>query len=307
MARTAMAMTVAAALMMLGCGAATATEVYWTPAHEQAPQGIQSSITWGDLDADGDADIARGSDFVCWNDGGCPGPPVWRVQMGVLPGTPSCSYRQTTLGDLDGDGDLDLIYGCFEPQLHMFWNVGTPQVPAWQYDPSMFQGGANYSVPFLADLDGDGDLDLIMVTGCAGAFFRENVGTPQAPVWGGSSVNIPPVYLPPPASIALGDLDGDGDLDFLGFSTDTPLTCWENVGTPQSWSFVENPAMLTGIALPPGSRWGLALPDLDCDGDLDLLVVVMVGYAMETFAYLNEGPTPVSPATWSSIKALYRQ
>lgn len=305
MTRMAVRVVIVAALVLLASGAASATVVYWTPAHELAPQGWDMSfITWGDLDADGDDDIARSSDLVWWNDGGCPGPPFWRVEQHVLPETPGgCVYRKDTLGDLDADGDLDLVSGCFQQMMYMHWNVGTPQVPQWQYDPSMFSGGANYTVPFLADLDGDGDLDLVMVTGSAAAFFWRNIGTPQAPIWDTTAQFIPPILLGPPAAIAVADLDGDADLDIIGITDDTPLQCWENVGTPQGWSFVENPAMLTGVNELGSGGWGIAMPDVDCDGDPDLLVA---GDDRVRLLYLNESTTSVTPTSWGTIKALYR-
>ena len=308
MARTAMAMTIVATLGFLVSSVGSATEVYWTPAHDLAPQGILSSITWGDLDADGDDDVVRGGDFVCWNTGGCPGPPVWQVEVGVVPPLSNCSYRQTTLGDLDADGDLDLVYGCFQPQLHMFWNTGTPQMPAWHYDPAAFDSieGASYAAPHLGDLDADGDLDLIISSGSHVAALFENAGTPQTPIWTPGQV-LGGVYLNGSnAVVALADLDGDSDLDMVGLTVSTPPQSWENTGGPGQWQFTENPAMLTGVDPPSGQWWGLALPDVDCDGDPDLLAIVYVQGGTQQLLWLNESAVAVRAASWTTIKALYR-
>ncbi|MBM3308586.1 MAG: VCBS repeat-containing protein [Candidatus Eisenbacteria bacterium] len=304
MARTAMAMTVAAALMVAGCGAATATTVYWTPAHELAPPGWRLDfMTWGDLDGDGDDDVCAFAQY--WNDGGCPGPPVWRVASCVLPGLWEYIELSSTLGDLDADGDLDVIRGCREPALLMFWNIGTPHVPQWQYDPSVFgPGGDTVMCPCLTDLDGDGDLDIVMVGAGGGVWFCENTGTPTAPQFSyGGCTSIPLGVQPPFAFITVGDLDGDGDLDIITITTDdTPSRCWENIGTPEEWLFAENPAMLTGVT-EPARGFGIALPDIDCDGDPDLLIVDGHG---GVYLYMNETVTSASPATWGTIKALYR-
>lgn len=296
-----MALVIVAAWLLVASGTAAATTVYWTPAHELAPQGSVSFITRGDLDGDGDDDVSSGG-FQYWNDGDCPGPPVWRREPGVLPWPSSCPFGQAALGDLDGDGDLDAIVGCFQPGLYMFWNVGTPQIPEWRYDPSMF-GGRNYAVPRLADLDDDDDLDLVLLGGDGGTWFRKNTGTPQAPQWG-PWVPIPMSPLGPPGFFDMGDLDGDGDLDIVRVNEIRPLQCWENVGTPQAWSFVENPAMLTGVNLGSGGT-GIALPDVDCDGDPDLLVAGLDGYGTGLL-YLNESVTSALPTSWGVIKALYR-
>jgi hypothetical protein len=294
---------IAAPLVLLGSSAATAETVHWTPAHELAPQEYMSTLTWGDLDADGDDDVACTSNCLWWNEGGCPGPALWRREAHVLPGTSEpCTSRRDALGDLDADGDLDLVAGCFQEMMYMYWNVGTPDAPSWEYDPSVFSGGAYFSVPFLADLDGDSDLDIILVTGCGAAFFWRNTGTQQVAIWDTSVQVITPILLGAPAAIAAGDLDGDGDLDIVGITDDTPLQCWENVGTPQVWQVVENSAMLTGVEEPGQGGLGIALPDVDCDGDPDLLFSSNgAGYL-----YLNDSISAVTPVTWGAIRALYK-
>ena len=79
--------------------------------------------------------------------------------------------------------------------------------------------------------------------------------------------------------------------------------CFENAGTPQTPTWVENESLLTGI-----DRYveglGLDLADLDGDGDLDLLSKEA---GEEPVVYLNCGPvTLVEPTSWSAIKAMFR-
>ena len=301
--------TIAVLLCLLGClvgaGVAPGSEVHWTPAHELAPAGIYGCMAAGDLDGDGDDDIADFTFFHVYRNTGCPGPPNWDREDDVLlhMNMLGCTGGYATFGDVDADGDLDLVYGCYECcSLRMVWNVGTPQSPAWEY------GGAiagdpyieSYSYPCLADMDADGDLDVIATDQGGSTFLYENTGTPQVPFWAPRE-SVPDIDFGGMMDIVvLGDLDGDGDLDFLGGSDG--VECWENVGTPQEWSFVRNDAMLTGVDEPTDGVHGVALPDVDCDGDCDLLIS---SWGV-VYLYLNDQFTPVESGSWGTIKALYR-
>jgi hypothetical protein len=300
---------IVAVTVILAGASASATTLYWTPAHYLAPSGYLLPPTACDLDGDGDYDVtaldAR-PPYHYWNVG-TPQMPAWQLDMTQFTGIINCSIiggSPGDFGDLDGDGDQDLVFGCFYGDLHMNWNVGTPQVPAWLDDPSMFQGLAIHwkPAPLLADLDADGDLDLLIVRDDFAPRYLENTGSPTSPQWTDRG-NVSGITFAHPAHVyaALGDLDGDGDLDMVGSCYGPNIQCWENVGTPQGFQFVENPSMLIGVVAPQG--YGLDLLDIDADGDPDLL---FGGAYFVNYLYLNERVSPVEARTWGSIKALYR-
>lgn len=294
-------------LLVLCCGASDATEVHWVPAHHLAPDGGLKSPAAGDLDGDSDYDISVYlSHFQYWNIG-TPAVPTWKLDTSWFDGIPSCADPSGTYGDVDQDGDLDLVIGAYDERLRFCWNIGTPQEPAWQYDPSVFDtiwilpGGAD---PHFADLDADGDLDLTVTTAFCYVKLIENIGTSTEPVWAEAGY-VDGITLDSGGSpaTAFGDIDRDGDLDAIGVTSLSAPQCWENVGSPQSYEFVENPSMLIGVEQPTIGGFGLELFDIDADGDLDLLIAP---WGCGGHLFLNEGYVPVESRSWTTIKAMFR-
>lgn len=97
---------------------------------------------------------------------------------------PGITSVHPAFGDLDGDGDKDLLLGEYEGKVHYFVNNATSGGIA-QFDLilpnfSNIDVGA-MSMPFLADLDEDGDLDLIIGEQMGNLNYFENKGTATQP------------------------------------------------------------------------------------------------------------------------------
>ena len=90
-------------------------------------------------------------------------------------------YIHPTFGDLDDDGDNDMVIGTDQGILHLFRNDGTPQAPFYVLDEANY-AGIDYDLsthPFLFDLNLDGLLDLIVGDYYGRFHYHENAGTPE--------------------------------------------------------------------------------------------------------------------------------
>ncbi len=125
--------------------------------------------------------------------------------------------NQLTIGDLDGDGDLDIVWangGGFSSAgaaqvARIFINDGA----GFFTDESAARGAAsgNFRGAELGDIDGDGDLDLILaedfnrlpnlLVNNGSGFFTDQ-----------SAARLPPLNLSATRA-QFGDIDNDGDLD----------------------------------------------------------------------------------------------
>jgi hypothetical protein len=124
--------------------------------------------------------------------------------------------------DWDGDGDLDLLLGSNSGALFVRRNEGTAQKAAFATESvAMDVKVSTEAMPFLADWDGDGLVDLLCGTGVGGVVWFRNVGRQGAPSFGPEQTLVAtngPAGRPWPSQrtqVSVSDHDGDGDLDLL--------------------------------------------------------------------------------------------
>jgi hypothetical protein len=235
-----------------------------------------ADVQAGDLDGDGDTDLAvavfgysRGA--VLWLEN----KQNFQFEQHELLNAPGAIH--VPIADFDGDGDLDIATGVSqdEEELWGFENLGGGKFQARQLwmTVNLDLGSAGL---VQADLDGDGDMDLLLPAGdnledfdaygqpYHGCYWFENQG-------GWKFVEHRIADLPGTYAAATSDLDHDGDLDVVLVSMTNDWTnphaasvVWlENDGRQnfKTWQIDSHPIHLVTVAV----------GDIDGDGKDDIV------------------------------------
>jgi hypothetical protein len=278
---------------------------------QRASRHGANTLAVADLDGDGAPDILWGDFFepgLLWlhNVGTCRHLDFHSEHIPFPRNAPleTSGYNAPAFGDLRGLGRLDLVVGvlggAFNPvktsrdNLYRLDQTGPDR---WTVVTTRLLDGLDLgseSVPAFADVDGDGDSDLVVGTKIepedlhqGGLYWLENVGSRTEPSFRlrGRLAVAPAFHYAP----ALGDLDGDGRPDLVLGQFHDAIAWYRNAGgtgTPR-FTLVDS-----AIArLPHGSNAVPTLHDIDGDGDLDLFVGESSGRIL---FFRNEG-TPRAP------------
>jgi len=190
-------------------------------------------------------------------------------------------------GDLDGDGDFDLLLANkIDPAdrstsiIYRFENIGTTTAPELQKTGSLNLPKGYHLAPVLADLDNDGLADLLLGNWKGGIDYYKNTGDGFELV----KKNIAELERGSNAVPTIADIDNDGDLDLIAGESGGGVVLFRNTGSESAPEFtLENDYFM---GLKADSRSAPAFYDFDSDGDLDLFLGTKIdGYLF----YRNNG------------------
>jgi predicted CXXCH cytochrome family protein len=248
----------------------------------------------GDVDDDGDQDFVTG-----WNDRGvrfhentAGDASAWSTLLvGTFP--VGSEIRSVELGDLEGDGDLDVLVAGMDTSgsprdgfVRVFVNTAgdgsawTERVVRDYNGTFSFYGETSAA---FGDFDRDGDLDVASGWWTTDTRWHENQNG-DGTAWG--DVQVATSFYES-YRIAVGDVTGDGYADILNGTRNGPVRVYRNDSAGASWTYVGNAAVAEDVH-------DIAVGDLDGDEDEDLVVT---SWGQAAVVKLN---TAGDGTTWSS-------
>lgn len=251
-----------------------------------------------DLDDDGDFDLLVGIG-ESFNPGPEPGltlgfrntgtsqNPGFTLDNTLVSGIPDVGLNSyPAFADLNNDEDYDLLIGRDGGALFYYENTGTKVIPAWTRENLTFasvETSTYWKNPCFADLDSDGDFELVYGTSSGTLYVYRNNGTLSDPDFQYYPDYFKIVRLDGNSStVSLADFDGDGDNDLLSGIWTGKFVYFRNDGNDLTPIFTQTTMPFSNLSV--GSYSSPVFVDLDNNLDYDIVSGALNG---QIFCYIN--------------------
>lgn len=261
---------------------------------------IKSSLAFGDVDNDGDLDIISSG---CTTSGVTECTVADKIRIYINNGTsfvessvwnqnlPSLGYGSLSFGDIDNDGDLDLIVmgdtGGGNGIVKIYTNDGLTLTENDTWGQNLIDVDAFAGTVVFGDINNDGRLDVALIgaypSSNNGIYLNNGTSLIKASEW----ITLPYVGHGDMASLALGDINNDNKLDLIFFG-EFPGNFYMGIYLNNGTNLVKNSTWEGDIP----NDWGdssFAFGDYDNDGDLDIVIMGTGGYGDKLRVYNNTG------------------
>ncbi len=246
-----------------------------------------SVVDHADIDSDGDLDMFIGTEIdysvtpfrgkiQYFNNSGSSDNPVWTLEDSDFLGTNLGYNLAPCFGDLDNDGDQDLLLGDYNGKIFVFIrNDIEPVESSYQNMGELNEIDlSGRSHPELVDIDSDGDLDLFIGENWGVIHFYENIGTEDVYEFSFVTDLYFEIDVGYYSSPEFSDLDSDGDFDLFVGNQEGEINFFINTGSSTNAQF----QMDSSISFPYiGGNSNFSLGDFYGEGRLDVIAGLYTG------------------------------
>jgi len=200
-------------------------------------------------------------------------------------------------GDLDNDGDEDMVVGEEDGWLHYYENTaGAGNAAAMVLTTSDYMGidVGQYAAPQLVDVNRDGKLDLLIGERTGTLSYHENFGSPGTPNFSDiptngnfGNVDVMPACCTGYCSPFLSEVNGSGEYFLFAGNEEGKVQVYGDIEQDLAGTFSQYEAAVSN--LDEGVRSSISLADINSDGDLE----VVIGNYRGGIEIFELGGTPV--------------